>query len=226
MENSSVFIVIPAYNEAAMIESVLQKLLAANYFNIVVVDDCSQDQTGEIVKNFPVFYLRHIINRGQGAALRTGTQFALERGAEVIIHFDADGQMLVEDIPRFVELVAEGQDVVLGSRFLERGEAIKMPWHRKLLLMGAKVFNFLILGVNYSDPQNGFRALSKQAAERLQWKNDRMAHCSEILRLIKIKNLPYKEIPVTINYSEYSLKKGQSFKDVWKIIWDLFINKF
>lgn len=226
MENSRVFIVIPAYNEAGMIESVLQKLLAANYFNIVVVDDCSRDMTGEIVKNFPVFYLRHIVNRGQGAALRTGTEFAVERGAEVIVHFDADGQMSVEDIPRFIELVSGGRDVVLGSRFLERGEAVKMPWHRKLLLSGAKAFNFLVLGVNYSDPQNGFRALSRSAAERLKWKNDRMAHCSEILRLIKTERLPYQEIPVTINYSEYSLKKGQSFKDVWKIIWDLFINKF
>lgn len=226
MENASVFIVIPAYNEAAVIESVLQKLLAANYFNIVVVDDCSRDRTGEIVKNYPVFYLRHIINRGQGAALRTGTDFARQQGAQVIVHFDADGQMSVEDIARFVENVNAGRDVVLGSRFMAGSEVIEMPWHRKLLLTGAKVFNLVVLGVNYSDPQNGFRALSRQAAERLRWKNDRMAHNSEILRLIKTERLPYQEIPVKINYSEYSLKKGQSFKDVWKIIWDLFINKF
>jgi glycosyltransferase involved in cell wall biosynthesis len=226
MMNSQVFIVIPAYNEAGMIESVLQKLLAANYFNIVVVDDSSRDETGEIVKNYPVFYLRHLINRGQGAALRTGTEFAVQQGADVVIHFDADGQMSVEDIPRFIELVGSGRDVVLGSRFLENSQSQSMPWHRKVLLSGAKMFNLLILGVKYSDPQNGFRALSKQAAERLQWRNDRMAHCSEILRLIKVQGLPYQEIPVKINYNAYSLKKGQGFKDAWKIIWDLFINKF
>lgn len=226
MENASVFIVIPAYNEAGMIESVLQKLLAASYFNIVVVDDCSRDQTSDIVTKYPVFYLRHLINRGQGAALRTGTDFAVEKGAEVVIHFDADGQMSVEDIPRFVEQVSNGRDVVLGSRFLSNSGELKMPWHRKTLLAGAKVFNWMILGVNYNDPQNGFRALSRSAAQKLVWKNDRMAHCSEILRLIKTHQLPYQEIPVNINYSQYSLKKGQGFKDVWKIVWDLFINKF
>ncbi len=226
MKNSGVFIVIPAYNEAGMIESVLQKLLAANYFNIVVVDDCSRDQTADIVKKYPVFYLRHIINRGQGAALRTGTDFAVERAAEIIVHFDADGQMSVEDIGRFVESLNGGRDVVLGSRFLANSGELTMPWHRKLLLSGAKIFNYLVLGVNYNDPQNGFRALSRQAAQKLTWKNDRMAHCSEILRLIKINKLSYQEIPVKINYSQYSLKKGQGFKDVWKIVWDLFINKF
>ena len=223
----SIYIVIPAYNEIKSIAKVIEALKVKNYHNIIVVDDGSSDGTRALLQLQPVVYAEHVINRGQGAALRTGTQLAYDLGADYIVHFDADGQMSVDDIFLMLDNFQNTDPaVVLGSRFLAKSKTINMPVRRKLLLKLAKIFNKVFLGVNYSDPQNGFRVLNRQAVEKLNWENDRMAHCSEILRLIKKNKLNYKEQAVNITYSEYSLGKGQGAKDAVKIVWDLFINKF
>ena len=94
MLDPNVWIVIPAYNEEKNISGVISQLKEVTA-NIVVVDDCSSDNTAEIVKNLGVNLVSHLINRGQGAALQTGTEFALRQGAEIIVHFDGDGQMHV-----------------------------------------------------------------------------------------------------------------------------------
>lgn len=224
---NSVYVVIPAYNEAKRIGPVIESLLEKNYKNIIIVDDYSVDETEEILKKYPVIYTKHLINRGQGAALRTGTNIALENNAEIIVHFDADGQMSVDDIISLIEPIKEKRvDVVLGSRFLSTSKVENIPLQRKALLKLAKIFNKLFLGVNYSDPQAGFRILSNQAAEKLNWENDRMAHCSEILRLIKKEKLSYEEKPVNIIYTKETLEKGNNTMTAVKIVWDLFINKF
>ena len=93
--------VIPAYNEADHIEKVINKL-KPYVDEIIVVDDSSRDNTYELARLAGAVVVRHIINRGQGAALRTGTQLALDRGADIIIHFDADDQFQVEDIPEML----------------------------------------------------------------------------------------------------------------------------
>ena len=87
-----VFVIVPAYNEASTIDSVVQGLLAAGY-STVVVDDGSTDETWSIVHRQPVYALLHPVNIGQGAALQTGTTFALQRGAGIIVHFDADARI-------------------------------------------------------------------------------------------------------------------------------------
>lgn len=222
----SIYIVIPAYNEINSIGRVIDVLKSKNYHNIIVVDDGSSDGTRAFLQSQPIIYTEHVLNRGQGAALRTGTQLALEMGADYIVHFDADGQMSADDIPQMMRHFDDGADLVLGSRFLAGAETKNMPVQRKALLKLAKIFNKMFLGVNYSDPQNGFRILGRTAAETLDWQNDRMAHCSEILRLIKKHKLNYKEEAVNITYSDYSLGKGQQAMDAVKIVWDLFINKF
>ena len=223
----SVYIVIPAYNEAKRIGPVIESLLEKKYKNIIIVDDYSVDETEELLKKYPIIYTKHLINRGQGAALRTGTNIALENNAEIIVHFYADGQMSVDDIVSLIEPIRDQRvDVVLGSRFLSTSKVENIPLQRKALLKLAKIFNKLFLGVNYSDPQAGFRILSNQAAEKLNWENDRMAHCSEILRLIKKENLSYEEKPVNIVYTKETLEKGNNTMTAVKIVWDLFINKF
>src|SRR5574344_520093 len=107
-----VFCVIPAWNEEQNIGEVLEKL-GAFVDEIVVVDDCSRDQTGLVAKKYGATVLRHPINRGQGAALQTGNSYALKNGADIIVHFDADNQFSAEEIPAVIApLIAEEADIV------------------------------------------------------------------------------------------------------------------
>ncbi|MFH1917266.1 MAG: glycosyltransferase family 2 protein [Nanoarchaeota archaeon] len=203
-----VAIVIPAYNEERSIGAVVKGLRQKGYCDIIVVDDGSKDKTGRIAERAGALVLRHVINRGQGAALKTGIDYAVHVGANVIVTFDADGQHRVEDIPAMIAPVKKGLcDVTLGSRFLKKKSNV--PFLKRLVLKGGILFNWLIYGVCLSDAHNGFRALSKKAAERIDITADKMEHASEILEELKKKHLKYREVPVTIRYTDYSLKKGQ-----------------
>lgn len=216
-----IYIVIPAFNEAQHINKVIKDLKDNGYENIVVVDDGSVDQTYKQVKDTQVQVLQHVVNRGMGAALQTGNSFALLQGAEVIVHFDADGQMLASDIKAMVEPLINSQvDVTLGSRFLSARD--EMPWSKKYLIQPlAKIINYFFTRLWLTDAHNGFRALSASAAEKIQITQDRMAHNTEIVEKIKKYNLKYKEIPVTIKYFEY----GQSIGGGFKILRDLLLGK-
>lgn len=202
--------IIPAYNEATRIANAIADALP-HVTQVVVVDDCSHDDTAEVAQLSGATVLRHVINRGQGAALQTGTVFALKvLRADIIVHFDADGQMTGAEIPTLVApLLTAEAEVVLGSRFLGK-QAENMPWFRRLMLRAATFFTIGFSGIRVTDTHNGFRALSRKAAEELVITLDRMAHASEILDLIIAKELRYVERPVTIRYSVASLAKGQS----------------
>jgi len=220
MLNEKVWIVIPAHNEAKNIANVLQQL-AVLPAKVVVVDDDSADETARIAIGFPVYLLKHLVNRGQGAALQTGTEFALRHGAEVIVHFDADGQMQTKDIAKVIEPILNKQaDIVFGSRFLS-GDS-KIPWTKKyFILLPAKIFNWVFTGVHLTDAHCGFRALSAKAARAIEIRQDGMAHATEIMDQVRLLNLRYQEVPVEIIYHEY----GQSFGKGFKILVDLIIGR-
>lgn len=204
-----VFIVIPAYNEAKVISSVLSDLKSAGWTNIIVIDDCSRDNTFEIVRKHDVFLLRHAVNRGQGASLQTGIDFALHRGAQIIVTFDSDGQHCVEEIHRIIKPIIDGRaDVALGSRFL--GSASNIPFVKKVVLRIGILFTWVFSGVLLTDTHNGFRAFSRRAAKKIEIRQDRMEHASEIIDEIYKKRIKFVEVPVTIRYTEYSIKHGQN----------------
>ena len=218
-----VFIVIAAFNEARTIRDVVQKLLV-HYPDLVVVDDASSDGTALCLKGLKVFLLRHILNRGQGAALQTGITFALEQGADVIVTFDADGQHHEKNIPALVEPILRGEcDVSLGSRFL--GSAHNLPFTRRVILKAGVLFTRMASGIKVTDVHNGLRAFSSEAACSLQISMDRMAHASEILDHLKTRKLRFKEVPVDISYSTLSLQKGQGSWGALKIVLDVFYKK-
>lgn len=215
------FVVIAAYNEERVIRSVVSDVVEKTGLSVVVVDDHSRDRTGEEARAGGATVLSHCVNRGQGAALQTGTTYALRQGADAIIHFDADGQHQAADIPRFLKAIEEGNDVVLGSRFL--GSAPNMPTLKKIVLKLGILFTWLFSGIKLTDTHNGFRALNRAAAERIVIRENRMAHASEILHEITRLGLRHTEIPVTILYTDYSLSRGQSslnaFEVVRRIVW-------
>ena len=160
------FIVIAAYNEEEKIDKVI-KDLKKEYKNIIVVDDGSEDKTFDIAKKNKIIALQHVINRGQGAALKTGIDYALSKKADIIVTFDADGQFLVKDIKKVIAPIKKGiVDVVLGSRFLGKAVNIR-PLKKFVLKLGVLVVYFLY-GIKVTDSQNGFRGLSKKAAKKIK----------------------------------------------------------
>ncbi|HNO79492.1 MAG TPA: glycosyltransferase family 2 protein [Phycisphaerae bacterium] len=211
-----VYIVIPAYNEGEKVGTVIEEVRAL-YPNVVVVDDGSKDESAAISARAGAKVLRHAINRGQGAALQTGIDFAILQGAEFVVTFDSDGQHRIEDIPVLIAPILEGKwDISLGSRFLGGVENIKLS--RKWLLRLGVLFTRIVSRVKITDTHNGLRAFSRRAAQRIQITLDRMAHASELIDQVRDCGLPYGEVPVHIRYTDYSKAKGQSSAGAFKII--------
>lgn len=207
-DTDRVFILVPAYNEAPRVRSVVTDLTSL-YRNVVVIDDGSTDGTATTLEGLPLFLLRHLINRGQGAAIQTGIQFSLAQGADVIVTFDADGQHDAADISQLIDPILENHcDVTLGSRFL--GYTENLPLQRKLLLKAGILFTWVTTGLRLTDVHNGLRAFSRSVAKDLNIRTDRMAHASSILERIKTGTWRYREIPVKVTYTPESLQKGQS----------------
>lgn len=219
-----VFIVVPAYNEGSAIEQVVREIVA-HYPNVVVVDDGSTDDTFAAAGRCARYALRHPINRGQGAALQTGIEFSLNAGARFIVTFDGDGQHRVEDIAGLVEPIRRGEcEIVLGSRFL--GGTVDMPTSRYVMLKLAVLFTRFVNGVRLTDAHNGLRAFSRKAAERIDITLDGMAHASELIDQIRRSNLPFREVPVQIRYTKYSLAKGQSPRGALRIVIHYLLGRF
>jgi len=215
-----IFCVIPSWNQANTLEKVVNDV-SKFCDNIVIVDDGSTDQTKEVVKNLPAHFISHAINRGQGAALKTGTQFAKEYGADIVVHFDADGQFRAEDLQKIVAPIINNQaQIVFGSRFLDT--TTKMPEFKKKFIMPlARFINKYVFRINLTDPQSGFRALGPLALQEIDWRQDRMAHCSEILVAAHRSGLTIAEVPITVIYHEFGQKIGGGLK----ILRDLFLSK-
>ncbi|MCA9263381.1 MAG: glycosyltransferase family 2 protein [Planctomycetales bacterium] len=223
LDEEHLYIVIPAYNEGTRLGKVLEQLIPMRA-NIVVVDDGSSDNTAEIAAAYPVHVLRHVINRGQGAALQTGITYSLRQGAEYLVTYDADGQHQHTDIARMLTPVKEQQcDVALGSRFLD--DRSNVPLARRCLLQAARTFTRWTSGLNLTDCHNGFRVLSRRAAAAIQIRQDGMAHASEIYDQIVTRHLAYREVPVQIHYSADTLEKGQSGSNAIRIAFHYLMGK-
>lgn len=222
---ADLWIVVPAYNEGKRIGDTLRPLIQHGYRNVVVVDDGSRDNTREAAMHAGAWVARHVINCGQGAALQTGIDFALRHGAKVIVTFDADGQHSYDEIPNVIAPVEAGEaDVALGSRFL--GKTIDMPKMRKWVLKAGILFTRVVSRIKVTDVHNGFRAFSRDAAQRIRITQNRMAHASEILDQIRNAGLRFKEVPVTIRYSAETMAKGQSSWNAVRIAFQLLLGRF
>lgn len=212
---------IPAFNEEKTISAVI-KDVEKHVDEVVVIDDASKDNTVEIAQQSGATVLVHKINRGQGATLETGHTYARTKNADVVIHFDADGQFDGAEIPKALsEFKKQNVDVLLGSRFLK--ENTDVPALKRYVLLPLGRFLDRMLGsVRLTDSHNGFRVFGKNALEHIHIQQDRMAHATEIPVLIKKHGLRYAEFPVTVRYNEF----GQGATGGLKIVKELLFGKF
>lgn len=217
---SGAWVVIAAYNEAGVLRRVVNEVRESG-LPIVVVDDGSRDHTSPEALAGGAIVLRHTVNLGQGAALQTGIDYALENGAEYVYTFDADGQHSPEDLAVMANILRNtGAEIVLGSRWLGKVEGI--PRRRRLMLKAAVVFTRLRDGLQVTDAHNGLRLFTRKAALRIRITEPRMAHASQILTEIARSGLKFAEAPVTIRYTDYSLEKGQKISGLFHVLFDLF----
>lgn len=225
LADKTAWVVIPAFNEAGE-DTVSRTVLSVKrcFRNVVVVDDGSSDETSALALAAGAYVCRHPVNLGQGASLATGIAFALARGGDAIVTFDADGQHSPHNAFDMLGLLRrERLDIVLGSRFL--GSALGIPFHRKMFLRAATLFTIAATGLPLTDTHNGLRVLSRNAAALIRISQNRMAHASEILHQIAAHHLAFREYPVTIEYTQYSMRKGHRLTGAVRILGDLFIRK-
>lgn len=210
--NNKVYVIIPAFNESKAIGPVLDNIKTLGYSNIIVVDDGSKDDTYDIAQSKGVIALRHIINRGKGAATQTGLDASKLLGADYAVTIDADGQHDPAEIHSLLTPLLNGQyDVALGSRLLAKNG---MPLSRKIANKIGNIITYIFYGIYVSDSQSGFRAYNKKALGAINTTFDRYEFESEVLHQIKIHNLQYIELPISVIYSKYSMNKWKDIRDV------------
>ncbi|MFH0780836.1 MAG: glycosyltransferase family 2 protein [Pseudomonadota bacterium] len=221
-------IVIPAFNEAAVIADVVREVREAGNYSIIVVDDGSRDATYDSAATLPnVIALRHKINRGKGAATKTGIAAANKMSADIIVTIDGDGQHDPTDIEALIEPIRTGKcDVVLGTRPKVKGE---MPVIKIIANKIGNIVTWLLYGIHVSDSQSGFRAYSRFAATIIDTKADKYEYDSKVIREIKNNRLKFTEVPIKVRYTEYSMGKPQKqgfingIKTLVRMIWGMLV---
>ena len=223
-EAGTIAVVLPAHNEASVIDSVVSQIPArVRGFQVIpiVVDDGSSDATAQRAKGRGALVVRHAANLGVGAATITGLRAAQELNADIIVTMDADGQHDPAEIVLLVQCLLDGRfDVVIGSRLLNPQG---MPLSRFAANLLLNTFTFVAYGKIVSDSQSGFKVFTREALARLDLRSAGYEICSEIVGEIYSKNLRYKSLPVKAVYTKYSQSKGQPFLNGVNLILGLVI---
>src|SRR3989338_10660819 len=210
MEIKNIWAVIPAYNEERDIAKIITK--AKKYVSrVVLADDGSSDNTSLEAKNAGAVVLKHIINLGKGAALKTGCDYSVNNGAKYIIVLDADAQHDPDQMPEFIEKMKES-DIVFGCRKFTKN----MPG---ILRIGNMVISSLVkilYDVNIEDTQSGYRAFSSQSYRKIRWTASDYSMETEMIAKVGKHNLKYSKIEIkTIYIDKY---KGTTVMDGLKIV--------
>ena len=223
IDTSSVWIIVPAFNEAQVIGAVVADLRAV-FVHVVCVDDGSRDDTADIALRAGAHVVSHPVNLGQGAAIQTGVEYARRQpGAAVFATFDADGQHRVTDVVSMMERLSQGDvDVVIGTRFADAAISHTPPLKR-LILRAAAWLSPSSRRLGLTDAHNGLRVFDKTIADHLNLTMNGMSHAGEFIALIDENRWRVAEEPVEILYTEYSLSKGQPLLNGVNIVFDGFL---
>lgn len=234
MQKNKTLFLIRAYNESTRILSVIGSILDAGYTEILVVNDGSTDKTKELLEeNFlgKIYTVHHLINRGWWAALETGFSYIRREYSyhhwDFVVTFDADGQHDIADLEKFYDMFREHPktEIVYGSRFITKTRS-NVPFLRKMLLWGGKIFTSIISGVALTDAHNGYRMFRTEVIKNIRLTMDGMEYASELIDEIYLRGYKIKEVPVNIHYDEYTLAKGQRHGWALRIALRMIYKKF
>ncbi|MCX6816741.1 MAG: glycosyltransferase family 2 protein [Candidatus Beckwithbacteria bacterium] len=218
-------IILPALNEAKVLDQVLREVKKTVVAfplesEICVVNDGSTDKTAPVAKTAGVTVLTHVINRGLGASLATGLNYAEKINADFAITMDSDGQHDPADLIKLLNPLLNHQaDVVIGSRLLS--QIGKMPFLRKINNQAFNLLTKVFFGVSTTDSLSGFRGFNKKAIQLIELKTERMEVSNEFFREIKYHQLKFTEVPIKVIYTDYSLSKGVKPGNVFAILFRL-----
>jgi glycosyltransferase involved in cell wall biosynthesis len=220
--NYRVLILIPAYNAAVSLpELVIRLNQILENPAILVVNDGSTDNTRDVLRDLPVRVHTHATNRGKGAALQSGFDYALEKDYDFVITIDADRQHPPEEIPRFLKRTGEA-DLYLGTRNFSVG---RMPIHRKLTNRVTSWFVSRLAGMKVNDSQCGFRMIATELIRKLDVKSSRYQFESELIIQAAKMNARIIEIPISTVYNDESSHMNnimdtiRFIKLVWRYLW-------
>jgi len=209
--------VVPAYNEEKYIGTTIGELKSCQLIDyIVVIDDCSIDNTAGIARETGVIAISHAHNQGVGGAIKTGFKKALEIGADMVVIMAGDGQMAVAELPKFIRQCENGFGLVIGNRFAETDPRdYGMPAIR---YYGAKILSFMTYistGQMVPDSQNGYTALSREALQKINIYTlaNRWGIHNDIISRCAIAHIPIVNIPQVPKYYDSEGKRIHS--KVW-----------
>jgi glycosyltransferase involved in cell wall biosynthesis len=211
-----ILVVVPALDEVESLPSTLARLRAeAPGYPVLVVDDGSRDRTSDVAREHGVAVVRHPFNLGVGAALQTGFRYAVERGFDVAVQLDADGQHDPRDLAALVAPVIEGRcDVAIGSRYVT-ATGYRTPFARRI---GMLVFSGLVrlaVGKRIADTTSGFRAYGRRAMEVCQYDFPRDFPDAPLLIMLARRGFRLLEVPVQMHERE----RGESFYTLGKSLY-------
>jgi glycosyltransferase involved in cell wall biosynthesis len=218
---NKIALIIPAYNEAGAIKSVLEDVKhtfqgTKHAVDVVVVDDGSIDNTAEYARSGGAFVIRHILNSGSGAATATGLSFASQKGYQLAATLDADGQHKATDVLRGIErMLQQDYDLLIGSRLIGSGNMSRIKYYGN---KGLTLITFILFGIKVTDSQSGLRIFSHHSLSALKWKTSGYEYCSEMLWRANQLGLKLGEFPIESVYTDYSVAKGQSNWNAFNIV--------
>lgn len=207
------FVIIPAHNEEERVAEVIKKVEKYTS-NLVVVDDGSTDNTAKVATETGAVVLKHLVNLGKGAALKTGCDFALQHGAEKLIVIDADGQHEPKEIPNFLAALKD-KDIVYSYRQAAETMPLVLKFGNWFI---NKSLNILC-HTNIEDSQCGYRAFTSEAYRKIRWAaRDYYMETEMIIKASK-HNLKYSQIPIKTIYGDKY--KGTTVIDGVKIVFKM-----
>jgi glycosyltransferase involved in cell wall biosynthesis len=220
-KQTKVALVIPAYNEGAVIKQVVSGLIkvfkkSPYDFQIIVVDDGSKDNTITQAQAGGAHVIQHILNTGSGGATATGLSYAWQSGYDIATTSDADGQHDPKDVLKGIDIILKRKvDLLIGSRLITRQGMSKV---KVIGNQGLSLITRLLFGIGVTDSQSGLRVFSKRALENLRWRTSGYEFCSEMLWRPQQLGLRIDEFPIKAIYTDYSIAKGQNNWNAFNII--------
>ncbi len=226
-DKQDTFVILPAYNEATRIQPVIEEIAHKGY-NLIIVNDGSSDNTLEVIKeskrkypdNIHIFSL--MINRGVGVATQTGFDAVFKFNPKYVVSMDSDGQHSPEDLDNVITPLVKGEaQAVIGVRPLK-----DMPFTRNFANWVMNLLTRIFYGVNVSDSQTGFRAITLEALRKIDINARGYLISSEFIREVHDNDIPFAEVPIQTIYTPETQAKGTNSKEALKILIQMIRHQF